>query len=433
MDDIFVGRQPIYNNKLEVMAYELLYRSNQENHAQFLDGDVATTEVIINAFLEMGLEQLVGRYPAFINLSRAFIVGDRPLPLSHKRVVLEVLEDIEPDAELIEALRKLARQGYIIALDDFVHRPEFEPLLELAHIVKVDVLGVEPEVLAQRVNRLRRGNLKLLAEKVETHEQFEHCKQLGFDYFQGYFFCKPNVVQRRVNPANRLVLLGLMAELQHPQTDLQKLEQLVAQDATLTYRLLRYVNSPCVAMRRKIESLRRALVIIGSNTIKNWITLILLTRLDDKPRELMVTALVRAKMCELLGAAHNEHGLDRFFTVGLLSTLDAMLDKPIEELLEGLPLVDEIKAALLRYEGLLGSVLRRVLNYEQGAWGELGTALTAGVYQQSYLEAVQWANDSITALIDGNAVTPADPAADYPVGRPGSASRARGRSSRPSR
>ncbi len=433
MDDIFVGRQPIYNSKLEVMAYELLYRSNRENHAQFLDGDVATTEVIINAFLEMGLEQLVGRHPAFINLSRAFIVGDRPLPLSHKRVVLEVLEDIEPDAELIAAVRKLAQQGYIIALDDFVHRPEFEPLLQLAHIVKVDVMGVEPEVLTRRVEKLRRPTLKLLAEKVETHEQFEHCKQLGFDYFQGYFFCRPNVVQRRVNPANRLVLLGLMAELQHPQTDLQKLEQLVAQDATLTYRLLRYVNSPCVAMRRKIESLRRALVIIGSNTIKNWITLILMTRLDDKPRELMVTALVRAKMCELLGAAHHEQGLDRFFTVGLLSTLDAMLDKPIGELLDGLPLVDETKAALLRYEGLLGSVLKQVLNYEQGAWGELGSELPAGVYKQSYLEALQWAGDSITALTEGGTVTRDDAAAGSPTGRPGNASRGQGGSSRPFR
>ena len=433
MDDIFIGRQPIYNRQLEVLAYELLYRSNQENSAQFLDGDAATTEVIVNAFLEMGLEQLVGRYPAFINLSRAFIVGDRPLPFSHKRVVLEVLEDIEPDEELFAALRRLAAQGYIIALDDFVHRPQLEPLLEIAHIVKVDILGVEPDVLTERVARLRRDNLKLLAEKVETHEQFEHCKQLGFDYFQGYFFCRPNVIQRRVNPANRLVLLGLMAELQHPNTDLQKIEQLVAQDATLTYRLLRYVNSPCVAMRRKIESLRRALVIIGSNTIKNWITLILLTRLDNKPRELMVTALVRAKMCELLGAAHREQGLDRFFTVGLLSTLDAMLDKPLAELLEGLPLIDEIKAALLEYQGLLGNVLQQVLRYEQGAWDELDHTLEAGVYPQSYLAAVNWAGDSIAALTDGSAFSRAAPAADSPPRRHGSANHRPGRSSTPSR
>ncbi|MEW6647515.1 MAG: HDOD domain-containing protein [Pseudomonadota bacterium] len=398
MDDIYVGRQPICNRKLEVIGYELLYRGNSTNQAHVDDGDLATGEVILNTFLELGLENIAGRYPAFINVGRSFLVGDRPLPFSHKRVVLEVLEDVEPDAALLESLRRLARQGYIIALDDFVYRPELEPLLQLAHIVKCDVLGVDPAALAQRVQHLKQYKARLLAEKVETHEDYEYCKQLGFDYFQGYFFSKPKVVHGRARPANRLVLLNLMAELQHPDTDIDKLETLVAQDASLTYRLLRYANSPCVAIRRKVESLRRALVLIGTNTIKNWITLILFTRLDDKPRELVVTALVRARMCELLGAARRHDGLDRFFTVGLLSAMDAMMDQPMEEVLDELPLVEEVKTALRSRDGHLGHVLEQVLLYEWGAWDRLCHDLDNLTYRQAYLDAVRWAGDSLATL-----------------------------------
>lgn len=403
MDEIFVGRQPIYNRQLEVVGYELLYRSGQDNQAQFLDGDRATGEVILNTFLELGLENITGRYPAFINLSRGFLVGDKPLPFSHKRVVLEVLEDIEPDATVIESLRQLAQNGYIIALDDFVYRPELEPLAELAHIIKVDVLGVDPDALTARVEQLKRHKARLLAEKVENYDEFERCKQLGFDYFQGYFFCKPNILRGRRRPVNRLVLMNLLAELQRPETDINELEKLVAQDAALTYRLLRYVNSPCVAIRRKVESLRRALVIIGANTIKNWITLILFTRLDDKPRELMVTALVRARMCELLGAAHRYDGLDRFFTVGLLSAMDALMDQPMEEVLNELPLVEEVKAALRSRDGHLGHVLEQVLLYEWGAWDRLCQGLDNVTYRQAYLDAVRWAGDSLAVLVGSGA------------------------------
>lgn len=403
MDDIYVGRQPIYNRKLEVVGYELLYRSSNRNQAQFLDGDRATGEVILNTFLDLGLENIAGRYPAFINISRSFLVGDKPLPFSHKRVVLEILEDIKPDAAVIDALRRLAQDGYIIALDDFVYRPELEPLLELAHIVKFDVLGIGAEMLAERVQQLKQRKVRLLAEKVETHEEFERCKQLGFDYFQGYFFCKPNIVHGRSRPANRLVLMNLLAQLQHPDIDINKLETLVAQDATLTYRLLRYANSPCVAIRRKVESLRRALVIIGANTIKNWITLILFTRLDDKPRELMVTALVRARMCELLGAAQRYEGLDRFFTVGLLSAMDALMDQPMEEVLNELPLVEEVKAALRTRDGHLGQVLEQVLLYEWGAWDRLCQNLDGLIYRQAYLDSVRWAGESLSALLGTDA------------------------------
>lgn len=405
MDEIFVGRQPIYNRNVEVIGYELLYRGSRDNRAQFLDGDQATGEVILNTFLELGLENITGRYPAFINISRSFLVGDKPLPFSHKRVVLEILEDIEPDAVVIEAMRRLAQSGYIIALDDFVYRPELEPLLALAHIVKFDVLGIAPELLAERVRSLKQRKVRLLAEKVETHEEFERCKQLGFDYFQGYFFCKPNIVHGRSRPVNRLVLMNLLVELQHPDTDIGKLEKLVAQDAALTLRLLRYVNSPCVAIRRKVESLRRALVIIGGNTIKNWITLILFTRLDDKPRELVVTALVRARMCELLGAARRYDGLDRFFTVGLLSAMDALMDQPMDEVLAELPLVEEVKAALRTRDGHLGQVLEQVLLYEWGAWDRLCQSLDSATYRQAYLDAVRWAGDSLSTVLGSDSTS----------------------------
>ena len=397
---IFVGRQPIFNREQKVVAYELLYRAGDVADALFDDGDHATSQVIINSVLDIGLESIVGKRTAFFNLTSSFICGDNPLPLDNSQVVLEILEDVVPDEKLIAGMRELARNKFIIALDDFEYREELIPLLEIAHIVKLEVMGAAHEHLSARVEQLRPFNVKLLAEKVETHEEFELCKSLGFDYFQGYFLCRPNVIEGKTLPANRLVIMRLLAKLQQPDVDMEDLEQLIIQDVSLTYRLLRYINSAAFALPNKIDSIHRALVMIGTKTIKNWVSLLLLSRIDDKPMELMRTALIRARMCELL-AEHSGHRSDReqYFTCGLFSVLDALMDRPLSDLLAELPLSEHIKQALLSNEGEPGRFLQYVLDYERGAWDRLAhSGIATQDLRSCYLSAVLWADESMAAL-----------------------------------
>lgn len=398
MPDVFVGRQPIYDQRLEVYAYELLYRSDPGETARFADGDQATSEILVNTFLEIGLDTLVGARPVFINLTRGFVTGELPLPFDKDRLVLEVLENIPVDRELIDAVRELASQGYAIALDDFVYRHELEPLVQLATIVKVDLLQVDRAALAEHVRKLRRPKLKLLAEKVETPEDFDYCKQLGFDLFQGYFFCRPRVVTGRRLPGNRLAVMQLLARLQDPAIGFDELEKLIARDVSLCHKLLRYINSAHMALPRKIDSIRQALVLLGLKRIRNLVTLITLAGIQDKPSELLTTAMIRARMCECLGTRLAEDG-QPYFTVGLFSVLDAMMDAPMETVLNELPLADEVNAALLRGEGLLGAALQCAVHYERARWDEVRLDDVAlGEIKDAYLESVAWSIDASNEL-----------------------------------
>jgi EAL and modified HD-GYP domain-containing signal transduction protein len=333
-------------------------------------------------------------------LTGSFIRGDHPLPLDNRQVVLEILEDIEPDQQVVEGMRKLAENQFIIALDDFVYSDKYIPLLELAHIVKLEVMGRSEEELREKIRQLEPFQVKLLAEKVETHEEFEMCKALGFVYFQGYFLCKPHIIEGRSMPANRLVILSLLARLQDPDADIAELERLIVQDVSLTYRLLRFINSAAFALGKEVDSVHRALILIGTNTIKKWVNLLLLARIDDKPRELMRTALIRARMCELLANLHNHpKERDQYFTCGLFSVLDALMDRPMAELLAELPLSSEVKEALLENKGESGKVLTEVLNYEKGAWQALlESGIAARDFRDCYLQAVLWADESMGSL-----------------------------------
>jgi c-di-GMP phosphodiesterase len=399
MDDVFVGRQPIYDRQLDVYAYELLFRSSESNHARVTDGDRATSQVILNTFLELGLETIVGPKLAFINLTRGFILQDYSPVFPAGRVVLEVLEDIPVDAELVEAVSRLSSQGYLIALDDFIYHERLQPLVEVADIIKVDVLALDDVALREHAATLRQYKVKLLAEKVETQDRYKYCRNLGFDYFQGYFFCKPEVIRGQRVPGSRLVTLQLLAKLQEPDTTFGDLEQIISRDVSLSYKLLRVVNSAFYALPQKVDSLRQALLRLGTRQITTWVSLILLSGFDEKPHELMVTAMVRAKMCELLARALGRSSTEMFFTVGLFSALDALTDSPMEEVLKSVPLSDEITAALLSNAGMLGEALRCVLAYERGDWDAVhcfgldGTTIT-----DAYLQAITWTTETSDTL-----------------------------------
>lgn len=394
MEHVFVGRQPIFDRDLQVYAYELLYRRGDTAAAGPLDGNRATGTVILNSLLEIGLDRLVGDRPAFINMTRDFLLRGEELPFPPERVTLEILEDVEVDAALVAAVRRLVDAGFRIALDDFVLAPGVMPLVELAHIVKIDLLAVERSRLPAQVAFLRRFGVRLVAEKVETQADFEACRQLGFEYFQGYFLCRPNVVDAQRLPENRTATLRLLAELQDPEVDFERLEGLIAQDVGLSYKLLRYVNSAAVGMRRNITAIREAILILGVATIRGLATLMTIVGVAHKPSELMKIAMTRARCCERLGG---HLGLDRgmCFTVGLFSVLDALLDAPMSAVLEPLPLHEDVRRALLEGAGAAGALLTAVREYERGLQAPhapegLGQAQLA----EAYLKALTWAEQS---------------------------------------
>jgi len=389
--DIFVGRQPIYGRRLELYAYELLYRGGDVDYADFTEGDRATSEVLLSTFSEFGLERIVGGHLAFINLTRGFIVGEYPLPVPRTRVVLEVLEEVEPDEEVIEGLQRLRRRGFKIALDDFVYRPECEPMLAQADIVKVDILGLPPEEIQKRFDQLSPRGLKLLAEKIETREQFTQCREMGFDYFQGYFLAKPNVVAGSTVPANGYNLLRLMAEFHDPQVDPARIVAIISQDVGLSYRLLRHASESTQGAPRRVSSIEEAVQHLGLATVRSLASLFLLASAEEPPHELLVTAMLRARMCELLARAQGMVDGTVHFAAGLLSTLDAVLGLPMEHALRKLPLSAELSEALLDGRGPIGEALRCTLAYERGDWAAVRcSGLSRQAIKQAFLDAVLW-------------------------------------------
>lgn len=400
MSEIFVGRQPIYDRKQVVYAYELLFRSAQHNAANVVDGDKATSDVIVNTFMEMGLDNIVGNRLAFINLTRTFFVDETTISLPRDRVVLELLEDIEADEEVVAGVTRLSQQGYSIALDDFIYHESLQPLVELADIIKIDIMALEPDEIREHVTQLRKHPVRLLAEKVETREEFDFCMALGFDYFQGYFFAQPKIIRGQRLPNNRLAILKLMSRLQAPDIGPNELEDLIAQDVAFSFKILRYVNSAALALPRTIESIQQAVVILGLNTIRTWTTLLAMSQIEDKPAELIVIAMIRAKMAENMARARKEADPDAYFTVGLFSALDALMDNSMEEILTQLPLADHISDALLHRSGNHGKTLDCVLAYERSDWDNIHCErLGATEIRDAYLSAVRWANEACQTLI----------------------------------
>ncbi len=400
MSQVFIARQPIYDRELDVHAYELLFRANgSDHHARFTDGEQATSQLLVNALMEIGLPKLVGTHPAFVNLTERFIIEGLPNAMAPGQVVLEVLEDVLPGPELLAALQRLKQDGYTIVLDDFEYDDSKRPLVELADLIKLDVLSLSPHELRSHVRTLKAFDIPLLAEKVETQEDFHTCKALGFDYFQGYFFCKPDLVKGEHTPSCRTLILRLLARIQDPQIEFKELADLIAQDVSFAYRILRYINSAQFGTPRKIESIQGAATMIGLQRIKTWLTILAMSRIDDKPYELLLTSLIRARMCENLGKAAGQP-TSSAFTTGLFSALDALTDQPLENVLASLPLADDINRALLEHGGRLGHLLALVLAYEAGDWEGVEAATFDGIApQKAYLEAVEWAGQTSKALL----------------------------------
>jgi len=395
LGNIYVARQPIFDAELNVYAYELLFRSGDTGTANVTDGNAASSQVMISAFLDIGIENITDNHLSFINLTRDFIVGQLPLPMPPETVVLEILEDIEVDEELLNALKIFSKQGYTIALDDYVFTEDKTPLFDIIDIIKIDFLECDKDRLASEVKRLKIHGVKLLAEKVETQEEFELCKALGFDYYQGYFISKPKVIKGQSLKPNRISLMKILAIMQSPDCKIDELEKIISQDVSISYKILRIINSALYNLKREIESIRQAIVLLGLKTIRDWLTVVMMTDIDDKPPELIFQCLQRAHMMQSLSEAAGINK-DTGFTTGLFSSLDALMDQPMDKVLDSLPLAEEITQALLKREGKLGELLEAVLHYERGEWQDINAdKFKADNLSKHYIESLSWTTDLV--------------------------------------
>jgi len=405
MTEVFVARQPIFDRDLSVAGYELLFRHGPGNEAMVLDHEGATATVVLNALTEIGWERIVGRRTAWINVSREFVLSGLLSAVPPALVCLEILEDQLVDDRLVEACHELSRQGYRLALDDFAYAPEAEPLLELVDAVKLDVLALGTDGMSEHVERLKPYGVALLAEKVETPAEHAYCMELGCDLFQGYFFCKPQLLSHRQINANRLALLEVIGALQDPAIELARLEGLIARDVALGIRLLRYINSAFFGLRHEVSSLGQALALLGIENLKPWATLTVFASVDDKPPELTVTALVRAQFCERAGARLRGVTAAQLFTLGLFSVIDALMDVPMSEALASIPFPAEMRDALISHRGEMGRLLDCVTALEAGEF-ERAEALVPGA-ARIHLESIMWAGDAADPLIDQTQTTAA--------------------------
>ena len=391
--DVFVGRQPILGPNLKTIGYEVLYRNCEVGQAIFTDESVATATVLLNTYLDIGLEHVVGSHLAFLNIPKQFILEHYCEALPKNRVVLEILENIEPTPEVLEALHSLSNQGYIIALDDFVYNDRNKAFLEIADIVKIEVVGKSKEQIQQELAPLHNPRFCLLAEKVETKEMYDLCQTLGFTYFQGYFFFKPDIIHGRGIPSNRVALLELLGKIQDPNIPLEQLVEHIRNDLSLSYKVLRYVNSAHAGLPKKVDSIDHAACMVGMDRIRTWATLIVMASDKTKAHEILVVALVRAKMCEQLGHQLGATTPEKYFTMGLLSVMDALYDLPMVDIMEKLPLHEDVEEALINGTGDMGMVLSCMKAYEEGEWMELKhLQLDPAIIRDYYLEAIDWSN-----------------------------------------
>jgi c-di-GMP-related signal transduction protein len=404
--DVFVARQPIFDRKANVYAYELLYRSNANvNQFTETDEDGTTLDVIASSLLSIGLNSIVPGTKAFINFGRNLLVDGLVSMLPKDRVVIEVLESTEPDPEVVNSCRKLRELGYTIALDDFVWHPRFEQLISIAHLIKVDMRTTSRAEQERLLATYRPRGIGFLAEKVETREEFEWASHLGYDYFQGYFFARPAIISGKEIQPSFVICLELLREFQNSEMDFKKVEELIAQDVSLTYKLFRYVNSALFAHAGNTKSIRSALVQLGEDGIRRWVTIATLHRMGkNKPAELVACALVRARFSEAVARLAGDPAYQSAYLTGLFSMLGALLDRPLEQALGEIGLAPAIRQVLLGTapaDALPSRAYELVRSYEAGDWDRVeqsarGLGVTGSQLSDAYVEATHWTNLILT-------------------------------------
>jgi EAL and modified HD-GYP domain-containing signal transduction protein len=418
--DVWVARQPIFDRRRQLYAYELLFRSEAgSNQFDGTEAASATTQVIANSVLGIGLDHILCGKKAFLNFDRNLLLGNLHSILPKENTVLEILETVEADDEVLAICKDLHEQGYALALDDFVCRPETERLTEFAELIKVDLRTTTKQEQMRLLATYRPRGIRMLAEKVETLEEFRWAWNAGYDYFQGYFFARPAVMRGRQIPAVKVTCLDLLREVQQAELDFDRLQALIENDVSLSYQLLRYVNSALFSSRVETHTIHNGLARLGEDGIRHWAVLATLPILaQDKPGELIVLSLVRAHFCDCLSKLAHLPAGKYAYLMGLFSLIDALIDLPLKEALQRADVAPVISGALLEIAGEHDPYLnvhRLAGFYESGAWeevsrlaGELGIRTSA--IGKAYAVSTRWAQDVLHRRPDEK-VTARKPAA----------------------
>jgi c-di-GMP-related signal transduction protein len=402
--EVLVARQAIFDSRRNLYGYELLFRSDAaRNEFDGTEAAAATMQVLSNTMLSAGAETLLGGKKAFVNFDHRLLAENMHLTLPRESLVIEILETVTPTADLVALCQSIRQQGYTLALDDFADEPAFAPLARIANVIKVD-LRVSSRDQQEKILRIYKPRgVQMLAEKVETYDEFEWARRAGYDLFQGYFFARPEIMRSQEIPTVITACLRLLREVQEPELDFRRLERLIREDVSLTYKLLRYANS-ALFKRGEIRSIHTALVALGEDYIRRWVTLATLPKLaTNKPGELLKLSLVRARFCERLAELAHSDGSNQAFLAGMFSLLDALIDQPLEEALRAMNLGKKVTEAVLgtgAENNLLTGLFQLACCYERGDWEQLAKlsqecGISTAAIGEAYLDSTAWAEQVI--------------------------------------
>lgn len=395
--EVFVARQPILDKNESLYGYELLYRNGQVDFYNHFNGDNATIDVLVNSFINIGVDKVSEQKKCFINFTENLLLNGFPTYFPPEYVVVEILENIEPTEEIIQAVKGLKKQGYTIALDDFIYDDKYSELVKLADIIKVEFPKATFDQHKKFLLLSKEYGIKLLAEKVETRQEFDLAVKLGYHYFQGYFFSKPVLIKADDVPVYSHFHFDVIQEINKSEPDIDTVTRLVERDIALTYKLLKVINTTAYEMKRKVTSIKQAIVLLGLTEVRKWVTVISLSSLTkDIPDQAIHLSLTRAKMGESL-SEHLEINNAELFMLGMFSIIDVLLHRPMEVAIEGLPFSGEIKDALLGEENVYTDILSLMKTLETCDWeqfslysGKLGIKEEAALH--CYSKAMEWSN-----------------------------------------
>ena len=401
--DIFLARQPIFNKNMDVYGYELLYRNNNvKNLCQFFDAKEASLEVIAASFVVIGLTKLTGGKKAFINFTEDLLQEEFATILPKEDLIIEVLEDVEPTKENVEACHNLVKAGYKIALDDFEYKAAYNDLINISSIIKVDFINSSRAACKELINKYKNSKILFLAEKIETQEDFECALAMGYSLFQGYHFCKPMILSAKKVEPFKLNAIELVKLVNEDVPNFKEIAKVIENDVSLSFNLLKLVNSLAFSRGTKIKSILQAISLLGEKEIRKWITLVAIEKISsDKTKELLRLSIIRAKFCEVLCHKFSlGNRKTELFLLGLFSLMDAMMDVPKEDVFLELPISEELKEALIKQTGIFADCYKIMIAYERANWSLV--AQIAGKYKlaeaeiaTAYYEAVKWLNENI--------------------------------------
>lgn len=397
--EIFIARQPIYDAYLNVFAYEILYRTGDKNMYDGIDGDMATSSVISDVFLTFGIKRMTDLKKAFINFTPNLLMNGIPSDISNEFLVVEILEDVIPTKEIINAVIDIKSKGYKIALDDFVLHNVYDDLIQYADIIKIDYMGTTSKQRKNILKKYKKKGIKFLAEKIETYDEFKEAVEMGFEYFQGYFFSKPVLVKAKDISEVSSNYVAIFDELDKEEPSYELIADIFKRDLNLSYKLLRLVNSPAFYKKSRIDSLQSALVYLGFKEIRKWLSILMIRDIGGGYNEMVRTSLVRAKVAEEMARNMDMRmRKSELFMLGLFSLLDKITGNSLVDIMENIPIEDDIKAGILGRDNKFGRLLKAIDAYEHGDWERYEVYIKSinakgWMIPDYYYKALRWINE----------------------------------------